>query len=236
MTATETADPAAAIAALVPRPSSPIVHEPILTARLRLLPISSKHLDGAAFVKFFAGLYANPAIGSLAGFEPSIITDEKQVSWRANMAGRFEKFGYGTYAVFELHDSEYASPIGALDFRSLGAYKSIPDHPKLRRDETEVAYFYDPIAWGKGYATEALLGVLDDIWIKGVEGRLAEGFPVLEFVSASAVPGHPQSHKILQKCGLKPVEGTLGFNKDDEVYYRVYRDEWVQGRKQQLQA
>ncbi|KAJ3177906.1 hypothetical protein HDU87_004188 [Geranomyces variabilis] len=110
--------------------------------------------------------------------------------------------------------------IGVIELRTL----TLAEFPTSLADKTvtegdvELAYFFHPLAWGRGIATEAVAALVD--WAMKNNNDDSSSGPRLKMVSGSCVDSNSASKKVMQAAGLKPVEGSLGFNPETEVYFR----------------
>ncbi|HMN39559.1 MAG TPA: GNAT family N-acetyltransferase [Phycisphaerales bacterium] len=93
-------------------------------------------------------------------------------------------------------------------------------------DRAELGYWFGVPFWGKGYATEASIGMI----------RYAFGTLNLNRINASHFGSNPASGRVLEKAGLKR-EGCLPkhvkrFGEyQDSVLYGIGRDEWTAARR-----
>jgi [ribosomal protein S5]-alanine N-acetyltransferase len=106
-----------------------------------------------------------------------------------------------------------------FDDRDIGEiYLNMPQAPY---DGAELGYSLSSKHWGKGFATEAGLAVID--W----------GFVTFSFnrIFATCDPRNTGSTRVLEKLGMR-LEGVLRkhvkWNGDlrDQAYYGILRDEW----------
>ncbi|KAJ3155870.1 hypothetical protein HDU89_005428 [Geranomyces variabilis] len=220
----------------------------IETTRLYVHPFPAT--DGDAVVSFWSKLYLDPRVSAGWDSAPSPAAQfapEKLAVWRDKLRGRCERNGYGAHPV-ELKlgevppasggdgddddnskqgaeaDYSYSDlPTGPNGGRIIGVVElrtlTLTDFPNSLADKTvtegdvELAYFFHPLAWGRGIAKEAVTALVD--WVM----EDAAG-PRLKMVSGSCVDSNSASKKVMQAAGLKPVQGSLGFNPDTEVYFR----------------
>ena len=126
--------------------------------------------------------------------------------------GYYERFaGYGFWAVEEKSTGDF---VGWMHFRP-GV-----DHAG---DEPELGYRLRKSSWGKGYAAEASIALID------------KGFTELGVrrVVAQTMVAHRQSRRVMEKSGLRPIRT---FHQDwpdpipgdelGDVEYAITRDEW----------
>ncbi|KAJ3162088.1 hypothetical protein HDU86_005786 [Geranomyces michiganensis] len=117
--------------------------------------------------------------------------------------------------------------IGVIELRTLTTtdFATMLQGRTVTAGDVELAYFFHPVSWGRGFATEAVTALVgwamneqqqDDIDGDGGGGR----GPRLKMVSGSCVDSNSASKKVMQAAGLKPVEDSLGFNGPSEIYFR----------------
>ncbi len=116
------------------------------------------------------------------------ITHEECVQWLAVTRGNYEKRGYGMFAM-----EERASP-GVIGFCGIV-------HPG-GQPEPEVKYALLRSHWGRGFATEAVSGLI-------AFGSSIHGFA---FIIATTAPQNIASHRVLLKAGMR--RGELSANDD----------------------
>ena len=77
----------------------------------------------------------------------------------------------------------------------------------------EIAYFFDPNYWGKGYATEL-------VW-----ASIGYGFDHFEFseIKAFAHPKNKASIRVLEKCGFKYLRFETRLNRN---HYTILHRDW----------
>jgi RimJ/RimL family protein N-acetyltransferase len=86
----------------------------------------------------------------------------------------------------------------------------------LHHGIAEVAFLFDPDAWGRGYATEALLWLHERL-------QCEEAAPTSFW--ATTVPGNKRCQALLERCGYRRVpqgwpETLLSWDDGDLVYRR----------------
>lgn len=134
--------------------------------------------------------------------------------------------GYGTWIVVE------RATDGFLGWFRLMSESGLPD------DDPYLDYRLRRSAWGKGYATELAVALVDNAF-----GELGVGR-----VQSSAYSGNAASRRVMEKAGMRLVRTyrlTLeeveryGYGDpatyfdvfpDDEVDYAITRDEWEHNR------
>jgi RimJ/RimL family protein N-acetyltransferase len=110
------------------------------------------------------------------------ITHEECVQWLSVTQANYQKRGYGMFAI-----EERSSP-GVIGFCGIM-------HPG-GQPEPEVKYALLRSHWGRGFATEAVMGLI------------AYGVAThdLAFLIATAAPENAASHKVLLKAGMRRAE------------------------------
>lgn len=116
------------------------------------------------------------------------ITRDQCEKWTHVTLANYEKHGYGMYA---LEEKATGSTIGFCGIV----------HPDGQA-EAEVKYAFLRSHWGRGLATEAVIGLLD-------YGIQAHG---LGYIIATTAPENVASHRVLLKAGL--ARGELRDNGD----------------------
>lgn len=81
---------------------------------------------------------------------------------------------------------------------------------KLPSGEIEVGYVFLPAFWSKGYATEALIRLLE--WAK-------DNMNVADYIIAYTPTGHQASIRVMQKAGMTFMKNAIEDN-EELVYYR----------------
>lgn len=116
------------------------------------------------------------------------ITREQCEAWLEVTRSNYAKRGYGMFALKERASGQTVGFCGLV-------------HPG-QQAEPEVKYAFLRSCWGRGLATEAVLGLLD--W-----GRTVHG---LRYIIATTDPANLASHKVLLKSGFQ--YGALLGNED----------------------
>jgi RimJ/RimL family protein N-acetyltransferase len=117
------------------------------------------------------------------------ITRDKCVQWISVTADNYRRRGYGMLAL-----EEVAAPGTVFGFAGIV-------HPGGQA-EAEVKYALRRSHWGRGLATEAVIGLLH-------YGARSHG---LTHIIATTAPGNAASHRVLLKAGMQP--GPLRRNDD----------------------
>ena len=124
----------------------------------------------------------------------------------------YEKYdGYGFWAAIERGSGEF---LGWFHFRPA------PGHPT---DEPELGYRLRRSAWGKGYAAEGSIALIDKGFRDhGVRRVLAETMVV-----------HDASRRVMEKAGMRLVRtfhqdwpDKIPGDEHGDVEYAITRDEW----------
>lgn len=89
--------------------------------------------------------------------------------------------------------------------------------------DIEIGYFLKRSAWGRGYATEAAVRLLEFAFL---ESPLGEVVATIEEENVS-------SHKVLMKAGFT-LRGTRRCYGEDGPDYRITRDEWSKRQHRDL--
>lgn len=134
-------------------------------------------------------------------------SDDALQRHRTNLA-LYEKRNYGLFGI-----SEGDSWLGYVNIRNLDdmpeGFKASYEVWNPRAGEIEILYGFDPSCWGKGYAKEAVGEVVK--WAREEKG--------MKRLTACVKPENKGSQKVLEACGFKLVEGSLGYSKTGDVYY-----------------
>ncbi|WP_280153079.1 GNAT family N-acetyltransferase [Piscinibacter sp. XHJ-5] len=107
------------------------------------------------------------------------ITEEACVQWIEVTRANYEKRGYGMFAV-----EEKAAP-GVIGFCGIV-------HPGGQA-EPEIKYAFVRSHWGRGVATEAVVGLID----------YAATSLGLQYIIATTAPANVASHRVLLKAGME---------------------------------
>ena len=116
------------------------------------------------------------------------ITREQCEKWLEVTRANYEKHGYGMFALAEKESGKVVGFCGLV-------------HPD-GQEEPEVKYAFLRSHWGRGLATEAVLGLIN-------YGCTKHG---LSRIIATTAPANVASHRVLLKAGL--VHGPLRDNGD----------------------
>ena len=140
------------------------------------------------------------------------------------------------YAVHETSQDGSSRFIGLVNLVSLSGHSlPLPEHlviPKGEEKDTlvvELAYSFLPLAWGKGYATEAVTAVLGACQ----SGKSKEFWTPWERVWMRVIVngGNPPSQRVMAKCGIKHT-GIFKW-KGERIFlggeWRTEDDLWIYG-------
>ncbi len=79
-------------------------------------------------------------------------------------------------------------------------------------DTVEVGYAFHPDHWGRGYAAEALRAVIAELFRMGAQA-----------VTAGCFENNPASGRVMEKCGMVPVDRVESVPYRGEVRRCLYR-------------
>lgn len=131
-----------------------------------------------------------PALMSVYGDADAMIwVDDGQpishaecVDWLQVTANNYQNRGYGMFAVALKDSAELIGFCGLI-------------HPNGQK-EAELKYAYSRSVWGKGYATEIAIAMID--YAAHVHGHT--------YLIATTAPQNTASHNVLLKAGMKKAE------------------------------
>jgi RimJ/RimL family protein N-acetyltransferase len=161
------------------------VRERLDTARLVGERIREPHLER------LKELHSEPRVAEWLGGVP------REWSWLATTLEHWEQHGFGDWIFSE---REGGAVVGRCGLRWV-----VVDGA----DEVEVGYMVDPERWGRGYATEMTLAVL--------EAGFALG---LDDVVAFALPHNTASLRVMEKSGLT-YEKRIVWAERPHLLYRI---------------
>ena len=78
-------------------------------------------------------------------------------------------------------------------------------------DSMELGYFIDPLYWGNGYASEALMVAIRELFRIGINT-----------VKAAHFEGNVASARVMQKCGMNKTEETEDIEYRGKVHHCIY--------------
>ncbi len=139
----------------------------------RLVARRLTHDDASAMVEIYGDRDAMRYVGD---GEPLDL--EACRHWVDVTDGNFERRGYGMVALIERSTGVMVGCVGIV-------------HPDQQPDP-EVKYAFRRDAWGRGFATEAVRGLIE--W-----GRSQFSLP---YLIATTAPGNEPSHRVLGKAGF----------------------------------
>lgn len=171
---------------VAPRPRPPVFTTPRLTAT----PLTQTHYPSLLAV------YGDPESMRYVD-DGSPITPEDAQRWIEVTRANFEKRGYGMSAILVRATQDLIGFCGLV-------------HPG-DQPQPELKYAYHKAHWGKGYATEAAIGMLE-------YGRRVHG---MTHVMATTAPENVASHRVLTKAGMR--EAGIRIEADGE---RIQVFEW----------
>lgn len=157
----------------------------------RLIVRRWRDSDLAALVAVYGDADAMRWVG-----DGNAITPEQCTDWLKVTCRNYDERGYGMFAV------ERKSPPGVIGFCGLV-------HPGGQA-EPEIKYAYLRSAWGLGFATEAVVGLIQ-------YGAKVHG---LDHIIATTAPANLASHRVLFKAGMK--QGKLVSEDDGEATQYFY--------------
>ncbi|MDR0839083.1 MAG: GNAT family N-acetyltransferase [Oscillospiraceae bacterium] len=120
--------------------------------------------------------------------------------WLKNQYARYQKDGYGYFAVTLKGTGELIGQAGLM--------KSEVNDEKV----TEIGYIFDNKYWGKGYALEAARACVE----------LAFGEYGLDKLYATIRPGNAASVRLAEKLGMSKAGEYVKTYKDKEMLHAIY--------------
>jgi RimJ/RimL family protein N-acetyltransferase len=124
------------------------------------------------------------------------ITEQECVRWLGVTRANYEKRGYGMFAVEEKTSPDVVGFCGIV-------------HPG-DQPEPEVKYAYRRSHWGRGLATEAVIGLI----------RYGAAAHALRLIIATVAPENTASHRVLLNAGMERAELR---DNGDGSYTRLFR-------------
>jgi RimJ/RimL family protein N-acetyltransferase len=134
-------------------------------------------------------VWSDPITTKFIGRRPSTAQD----SWFRIMRylGHWPMMGYGYFALCDKETGNYIGDVGIANHKR-GLHPDFDDAP-------ETGWVIAPSAFGKGYATEAMMAVLD--WYETTQGKTRT-------VCMIETP-HKNSHNVATKLGYQPFANIL---------------------------
>jgi RimJ/RimL family protein N-acetyltransferase len=156
----------------------------------------------------FAAMNADPRVME---FLPALLTREESDAMMARIEARFEKSGYGLWAVEVVGGAPFAGYVGL----------SMPSFQAKFTPCVEIGWRFAFDHWGHGYATE------------GARAALAFGFDVvgLSEIVSFTVPDNVRSWRVMEKIGMMRDPNDdfdhpnlpAGHHLRKHVFYRIVR-------------
>jgi RimJ/RimL family protein N-acetyltransferase len=165
----------------------------ITTDRLIIAPMALDHFDA------HAAAWANPEMTRFIGGEPR----SRNMSWGKFLqgAGLWSIVGYGYWTFLDRATGVYVGNGGLAQFeRGIPELEGFP----------EAGWAFAPEAWGKGYATEAMIAILD--WAD--TAKLGEIRCIID-------PGNAASHNVARKLGFEKFAESHDVMGDLFIYRRA---------------
>jgi ribosomal-protein-alanine N-acetyltransferase len=169
------------------------------TARLFLEPCREPDLDA------LHALWTDPGVRRYL-WDDQVISREKAEETLAGALATFARDGFGLWTL------RTAGENGLIGFAGLRRIAEVPL-------EVELLYGLYPRFWGRGFATEASLSVLD-------RGFDRHG---LERIWARADAPNAASFRVMQRLGMRPCEGPG--SESGVVCYAITREEHDRRRR-----
>jgi RimJ/RimL family protein N-acetyltransferase len=167
-----------------------VIHQPLHTPRLRLEPLAAHHLAA------WADALAAPEIGTYIGGPDVEGLDALAERIEALLAGPPEHFAERAWVNLMVFDHDVM--VGRVEAAVYDGW-------------AEVAYLFSPTVWGRGYATEAVLALLDALRSAGV----------VEF-AAAVHPDNAASVRLLERLGFErltaPHRQLASYDPGDLVF------------------
>jgi RimJ/RimL family protein N-acetyltransferase len=171
------------------------------TERLLLEPLDASRLEE------FVALTADPVTMRYWAPEP-FTRDFAEKNFAAALA-RAREHGFGRRWIVA---KDGAAGLGFTETKLFGA-----SCEGVAPDEVEIGWMLTPIAWGRGYATEAGRAVRDEAF-----ERLG-----LESIVAVHHPENVASGRVMQKLGMAFERDVVTRNGWPYRLYRVTREQWA---------
>lgn len=164
----------------------------LTTERLTIAPMSLEHFEA------HAAAWADPEMTRFIGGQPR----SRNESWGKFLAGAglWSVVGYGYWTFLNRATGAYLGNGGLAQFeRGIPELVGVP----------EAGWAFAPVAWGKGYATEAMTAIL--VWAD--DARLGEIRCIID-------PGNAASHNVAAKLGFEKFAKSHDVIGDLFIYRR----------------
>ena len=154
-------------------------------------------------------LDSNTEVHKYLGEKP-VQTKQRAVEVIQFIREQYKNYGIGRFAAIEKKSGDFIGWSG-LKFNT-GEKEMLNE----KKDFYDIGYRFIPRYWGKGYATESSLAILD------------YGFKELnlELIVGAAEIENEASNKILQKIGLKYING-FKFEGNIASWYELKREDYA---------
>ncbi len=174
----------------------------IETERLILREIRTTDVEG------IFELDSNATVHKYLGNKP-IKTKEKAMEIIQFIRKQYVERGIGRFAAIEKSSGDF------IGWSGLKLNTDEKEELNGKRDFYDIGYRFIPLFWGKGYATESSLAILD-YGFKELNLELIVGAAEIENIA---------SNKILQKIGLKYIND---FKFEDKIasWYELKREDY----------
>lgn len=185
-----------------PRIAAPL--SDVTTERLELRRFRPQDLDGLAAVFAKREVWQFPYGRALNRSETADFLKMQMDEW--------DSCGFGCWLAIERTTNRTIGYVGI----------SVPTFLPEILPAVEVGWRLDPIAWGRGYASE------------GARAALAEAFTNLSLEEVCSVPqvGNPRSSRVCERLGMR-LERTVSIPANSRrgevqgLLYKMTRDEWL---------
>ena len=167
--------------------------ETLTTSRLLLRPWTMDDLES------FYRACADPAIGPAAGWKPHESLEESR-----EILGKWIAGGEGTETFYAMEEKGTGALVGAIGLHQDTARRKDPACKM-------VGYWVGRDFWGRGYATEAVNGLMDYAFQR----------MKIKLLTVDHYTDNPGSRRVIEKCGFR-YEGTL--RRSLPGYDGSYRD------------
>ncbi|HVE98330.1 MAG TPA: GNAT family N-acetyltransferase [Mycobacteriales bacterium] len=158
----------------------------------------------------FFDIYSRWEVMRYLGSSPQVLTTRDEAADRLARRAAADPDGppYGVWAICPVDDAE--RPVGSVLLRRLPWSESLDPQPAHR--DVEVGWHLHPDVWGRGYATEAAIAMLDRAWSSGIDS-----------VHAVTYPENAASQAVCRRIGMAYVERTDRYYDVDLDLFRAER-------------